>query len=838
MATDQTVASTAATTNETPAYQLDVQKLHSLPSEQQDLYLLTFSADLARHVAGLDSEAASAQQTHLKKELFQIINLASPAPTRVIRNNLGACLAGIFSKGNRKLLYESINDLVAILNAGKEKDIRTKHAAVHCLGALFEAAGDSAVSLSSVACSSIIKNLKTAQNHAGMRSAVYKALGGVVRGIGASVDETIAREAWKSARSAAASDKSLLVQVSACWCLEQFVAFTPYYDNSTDFEKLQTAVWKAMDSPSKPVRHAAASALSTVLVKAFSETPNKDIVLKIKKPKKAKKTGQDDDPTEEIERTASPAMQKPVTAVSFNLMEILRILSTRYTLPATSNRGRAAIAVCYKYILTSLGETVVESHYSQIARHLFSDILGHPAMIFHRHRQLVARKHVRIILQDILEAMLGETAQINAARFTINDILKDYPQSLKERPEPTKQTLTGALCALTSLIGRLGAAFGPLAEPCREALLQVLQHPSYTVQVHASRCFRAFVMACPQQLLPSVTICMNSVNRELGLLSGPKQSPRRCVGYANGLAAILSTSNQHPLYGSVDVYARVLSQATTLLKSSGSSNLRISSTQIQVAWVMIGGLMSLGPNFVKIHLSQLMLLWKNALTPPASRDELSKRNLLELSFLAHVRECALGSMMAFLHFNGRLLTSDVSKRLAILLQNTALFVSSLPAKKLSEDGAGRLSPALQLQDLELMVRRRIFQCYTSLLTSNSLAASEMAQQSNVLPLAVLSFADPDNYAPSSLSVSIASSAGNYESVWDVGDNSGFGVNGLRKGLELKPISYQHGDAQDSHWTSTDDSETIIDRTVSRVVCYWRASLIWSAPFANLRSMGT
>src|SRR3954454_22090196 len=90
--------------------ELDIPKLHALPSEQQDLYLLTFTSDLARHVDSLDGDGASAHQIYLKKEIFQIINLASPAPTRVIRNNLGRAIGGIFEKGDRKLLFESINE--------------------------------------------------------------------------------------------------------------------------------------------------------------------------------------------------------------------------------------------------------------------------------------------------------------------------------------------------------------------------------------------------------------------------------------------------------------------------------------------------------------------------------------------------------------------------------------------------------------------------------------------------------------------------------------------------------------------------------------------------------
>lgn len=796
-------------------YQLDVKKLHSLPSEQQDLYLLTFTSDLSRHVASLDADGASADQIWIKKELLQIVNLPSPAPTRVIRNNVGRAFASVFEKGSRKLLYESINDLVAIASAGKEKDLKAKHAAVHCLGAIFEAAGDSAISLSSLTCTTILRVLKVASAHAGLRSAVYRALGRVIRGIGDSVDEQVSRDIWKSARNAAPADKATLVQASACWCLEQMVKHTSYFDNSNDYEKLQAVVWKTIESASIPVRHAAASCLAAVLVKSYSELPNRELLAKSKKSKKSKKPGPIDEAEEENERPSTPMSQKPITALSFSLPELLKQLSVHYCRPITSNRARAGIAVCYKYILTDLGEGIVERYYPDIAKHFFNDLLSHQSLIYNRYRNLITRKFVRILMHHVVQNMLGESAQLNAARFIINDIIKDYPQAIKERPEPSKQALTAALGVLTALFKKLDAVVNDISELCREGLLQVVQHPSYAVQVHASRCMRAFVLACPHQLLPTVTICTNSVTRELSFLGTQKQGPRRCVGYANALAAVLSICNQEPLYGSVDVYSRVLTQATTLLKSSSNSDLRVSSTQVQVAWIMIGGLMSLGPNFVKIHLSQLLLLWKNAL--PLPLPNMNQRTTLELSFLAHVRECALASLMAFLQYNTKLLTSDVSKRLAALLQNTATFLGALPERKQSEDMGQRLSPALQLLDYDHMVRRRVFQCYTALITSSSLGPSEMALQSNILPLAVSSFADPERYGASSLSVSIASSAGAFESIWTVGDNFGFGVNGLTRGLDYEYTRFLSRKGE-KHWTTQNNPEAYIDTTLLSPIC--------------------
>lgn len=818
MAGPDTKAPAAMKEKETPVqdstqlspFQLDVNKLHALPSEQQGLYILTFTADLARHVDAISSEEVTLEQTALKKELFQIINLNSPAPTRVVRKNVGRCFYAILTKGSRKILYESINDLVAIVNAGKDKEIRTKHTAIYCLGVIFEGAGDSAISLSPLACNAILKLVKGAANDAGLRSSIFRAHGRIARGIAVAIDEEIGRSIWKLARNAAAGDKSLLVQASACWCMEQLVRTTPYFDNSNDFEKLQTALLKAMESSSTTVRHAAASCLSTELVKSHSAAPSKDAQPKTKKPKKSKKPVPGEELDEDLERASSPIPERPATALSFGLMDILKLLSTQYCKPATPNKARAAIAVCYVKIFKALGESVVEKQYGEIARHLLVDLLNYPGSQYNQYRQLMSRKFVRIILERVIGPMLGETAQLNACRFLLNDIIKDYPQSVKERPEPSKAVLAGAISALTSLMRCLDTAIGTIAEPCREGLLQVLQHPSFTVQIQASQSLRVFVLACPQQLLPAVTICMNSVSRELNLLSTPQQSRRRCIAYAHGLAAILSTSSQHPLYGSVDVYARVLQQATTLLKSSGSSDLRLSSCQLQVAWIMIGGLMSLGPNFVKIHLSQLMLLWRNALPKPVSREHISQRNMLELSYLSHVRECALGSIKAFLAYNQRLLTSDVSRRLLGMLENTISFLQSLPTKKTSEDPSNRLSAALQLQDYEVMVRRRVFECFSQLLSLSPPGSIEATAHSTILPMAVASFSDAEYDAPNALSAAIASAAGSFESIWDLGDNYGFGVSGRIRGLDLRnPIDGK----LERHWTSRSDEEAEIDQTL-------------------------
>jgi hypothetical protein len=211
------------------AVQLDFIKLAAITEEpQQQLYVLNFLSTIERLVERLDADGASAYQLFVQRELLKVIQLTAPAPTRLIRNVAGRCFSGIFGKGDRKLLFDSVNELVGIINAGKDKDVRVKHAAVHCLGEIFAAAGDSAISVSSFACGSLLKLLKNSGSNCGVRSSIFRALGKVFRLVGGMADESISKDIWKVARNAAAGDKAAVVQASALQVTSLNHAATPF----------------------------------------------------------------------------------------------------------------------------------------------------------------------------------------------------------------------------------------------------------------------------------------------------------------------------------------------------------------------------------------------------------------------------------------------------------------------------------------------------------------------------------------------------------------------------------------------------------------------------------
>lgn len=797
---------------------LDVEKLHSLPSEQQDLYLFTFSVELLDYIESLDIDDLSAKQEALNGQIFKILNLSSPVPSKAVRNQLGRSFARVLGKGNRKTLFETINKLVAVIGTGKgEKDIQNKHAAAYCLGEVYRAAGDSAINLSSLVGATLLRLLKPAQNHAGARAAVFCALAKVVEIIRGSLDETVARDIWKQARSVAVSDKGALVQARACMCLEQLVRHTTYFGNTSDFENLKTTIWRVSETSVIHTRHAAASSLAAALIKSYSENALSQNMPKPKRPKRPRtQSAVMEEAVEEIPRPESPSSAKKASVkLELSLSEILKQLSTQYVRSISNNKVRAMIAHCYVKIFRQFEPSTVETAYGQILDHFLTELLSNPSLSFDRHRLLLTRKFVHKILADCIGSnILGQSGRLTAARSIVNNVLKNYPRVIKEMIEPSKQALVGALDALAALMKSLGSAFRPLAESCREALVQVLAHPSYTVQVHAANALRIFVLECPQQLLSCASICMNCLHRELGQLASARQSPRCCIGYANGLAAVLGITPSQPLYSSLEICSRVLSIANDLLKSSSQADLRIASVQVRVAWILIGGLMALGPAFVKIHLSQFLLLWRNALPKPLNRENTAQRSSVEITYLAHVRECTLGSILLFLEFNSRLVTIDVAKRIATMLQNTNEFLDNFPNKKAFDDPSLKALASLPMRELVQMVRRRVLQCYSRLIAFSPGASGDILSQSNLVTAAVSLFAEPEAYSPSTLGSSIANTAGTFESIWDVADNSAFGLTGLVRGAIIAHLPGEHISAQERADEVSKDEVWGIDAAVS------------------------
>jgi HEAT repeat-containing protein 5 len=281
----------------------------------------------------------------------------------------------------------------------------------------------------------------------------------------------------------------------------------------------------------------------------------------------------------------------------------------------------------------------------------------------------------------------------------------------------------------------------------------------------------------------------------------PADLAPRAMGRAYALSALIAAVPDRPLYVSYDISTTVMDTAIGLLKRAGDHDVKVAEIEVQVAWTLIGSLMTLGASFVKMHLPQLLVLWRNALPKPTSKDSsVGERGEKEWLFLLQVRECALSAILSFLRNNPSkdVVTLDVARRIAALLTNTLNFINGFAsayaealrelqaAQMQQQQGGTSNNPAAMtfasaagratLADRENLLRRRILQCFTAL---GSSSATESSQPALVMA-AVGAIADPDNAVVSAnaTQAAIQASAGGFTSVWQSIDMYGFGVTSL------------------------------------------------------------
>lgn len=293
---------------------------------------------------------------------------------------------------------------------------------------------------------------------------------------------------------------------------------------------------------------------------------------------------------------------------------------------------------------------------------------------------------------------------------------------------------------------------------------------------------------------------------------------QKMIGHAYGLAALVSVIPRRPLYISYDLSAKVLDTAIQLLKRAGEHDITVSGVEIEAAWTCISSLMALGPNFVRAHLSQLLVLWRNALPKPTTKDtsHADARSKAEWSFLLRVRESALSAILNFLSHNSpTLVTLDVARRLSSLLSNALNFANAFVNQYRGElrESSAPIADEHTLSTQEAMLRRRIFQCFSALGISSLQDSTQIALLESTVNL----FAGVDGAIGSSAQAAIASSSGSFTSIWNSADGYAYGL------TSLDPVSADSvgltdpGSSEKPHLLSRDPTDVALDRLVSTFV---------------------
>ena len=676
---------------------------------------------------------------------------------------------------------------------GKTAEREVRVAALYILGEVFGALGQQIMSLFNDIINLTQKVLKHASHPVILRYHALLALQKTLNVAGKSLGDQAGKDLIKALRQGL-SDRAGAVVRACADCILAIVHHAQLVTARNEVENLVSPALKAIESADFVTKRALSRMLAGLLASTqIEQAPAAPAPTKKTTKKKKDGVADDDSDDEDIVPSAAAAAATAPRAM-MTPVGMLDQLSLPFLRSSTNRKTKAALLDVYATLFEMLGSVWVNSNYTVILKHLIDDLPNHSrGSSLSRADVLNVRTGVSLILRKLVgERMLGEQAQVLAIQEICVNYLKKWPAVMPDQQPPSKTTLSLALAEISGLLVQLGSVPPQVLDAAYDPLIRCLAHPSHSVQVQASWCLKTLCQVSPVHLSPTLAAVLELLNRDLTTLAngggsvGIGQLSKRANGHAKGLAALISVIPQRPLYTSFAISSKVLSLAIQLLKNSGNHDLNVSTVEISVAWTLVGSLTSLGPNFMRLHLPQLLILWRNSLPKPTSKDTApgpSTRSDAEWGFLLHVRECTLTSIFAFLLHNGSsLVTLDTARRLVALLSNTLAFVDGFAAQNphlLQEHTPGADRNTLSLLDREFLLRRRLFQCLTVL--AHNPAIEPM--QAGLIKTTIQAFADPDRYVGSSAQAAIAASAGNFTSVWEMADGYAFGVTSLQRDAE-------------------------------------------------------
>ncbi|XP_013206798.1 HEAT repeat-containing protein 5B [Microtus ochrogaster] len=621
----------------------------------------------------LDKVLVAANKTDVKEKqkklVEQLTGLISSSPGPPTRKLLAKNLAALYSIGDTYTVFQTLDKCNDIIRSKDDTAayLPTKLAAVACVGAFYEKMGRMLGSAFPETVNNLLKSLKSAESQG--RSEILMSLQKVLTGLGGAAASSH-RDIYKNARSLL-TDRSMAVRCAVAKCLLE-LQNEAVFMWTAELENIATLCFKALENSNYGVRVAVSKLLGTVMATALM-------------PKQA------------------TVMRQNVKRATFD--EVLELMATGFLrggsgflksggemlkVGGSVNREvRVGVTQAYVVFVTTLGGQWLERSFATFLSHVL-DLVSHPRATQTHVDAVYSRRCVSFILRATVGSLLGEKAQIAAAKEICQAIGKQMKAVEAVVNDTSSENKSGAadiaasqhvmVCALQelgSLVQSLSATASPLIQEASIGLLEivtsVLLHPSMAARLAAAWCLRCVAVALPFQVTPFLDRCAERLNNL-------KTSPEAVSGYSFAMAALLGGVHQCPLGIPHAKGKMVVSIAEDLLRTA-AQNSRLSLQRTQAGWLLLGALMTLGPSVVRYHLPKMLLLWRNVF--PRSLKELEAEKARGDSFTWQVtlegRAGALCAMRSFVAHCPELLTEDAIRKLMTPIECAMTMMSHIPS---------------------------------------------------------------------------------------------------------------------------------------------------------------
>ncbi|XP_077093699.1 HEAT repeat-containing protein 5B [Siphateles boraxobius] len=620
----------------------------------------------------LDKVLIAANKVDVKEKQKQLVEqltgLISSSPGPPTRKLLSKNLAVLYSIGDTFTVFQTLDRCNDIIRSKDDTAayLPTKLAAVECVGAFYERMGRMLGSSFPETINNLLKALKSAEAQG--RGEILLSLQKVLSGLGGAA-ASCHRDIYKNTRSML-TDRSMAVRCAVAKCLLE-LQNEAVFIWTTELENVATLCFKALEGSTYGVRVAVSSLLGTAMATAL--VPKQATVMR-QNVKRAT--------LEEVLELMSTGFLRGGSGFLKSGGEMLKGASV-------SREVRVGVTQAYVVFVTTLGGQWLERNFAVFLSHLL-ELVAHPRATQTHVEAVYSRRCVSFALRATLGGLLGEKAQIAAAKEICLAISKQMRAVEAVVNDPSSESRAGAadvsasqhvmVCALKelgSLVQSLSTTASPLIlEPSvgfLETVTSVLLHPSMAARLSAAWCLRCVSVALPHQLTPLLDRCAECINNL-------KNSPEAVSGYSFAMAALLGGVHQCPLGIPHSKGKMVVSIAEDLLRSA-AQNSRLSLQRTQAGWLLLGALMTLGPSLVRYHLPKMLLLWRNVF--PRSQKELEAEKARGDSFSWQVmlegRSGALCAMRSFVAHCPELLTEDVIRRLMTPIECAMTMMSHVPA---------------------------------------------------------------------------------------------------------------------------------------------------------------
>ncbi|XP_048340337.1 HEAT repeat-containing protein 5B isoform X2 [Sphaerodactylus townsendi] len=621
----------------------------------------------------LDKVLVAANKTDVKEKqkklVEQLTGLISSSPGPPTRKLLAKNLAALYSIGDTFTVFQTLDKCNDIIKSKDDTSayLPTKLTAVACVGAFYEKMGRMLGSSFPETVNNLLKSLKSAESQG--RSEILMSLQKVLSGLGGAA-ASCHRDIYKYARSLL-TDRSMAVRCAVAKCLLE-LQNEAVFMWTTELENVATLCFKALENSNYGVRVAVSKLLGTVMATAL--IPKQAAVMR-----------------QNVKRaTLEEVLELMATGFLRGGSGFLKSGGEMLKVGGSVNREvRVGVTQAYVVFVTTLGGQWLERNFATFLSHVL-DLVSHPRATQTHVEAVYSRRCVSFILRATVGSLLGEKAQIAAAKDICQAIGKQMKAVEAVVNDANIENKSGAadvaasqhvmVCALQelgSLVQSLNATASPLIQEPSTGLLEtvtsVLLHPSMAARLAAAWCLRCVAVALPFQLTPFLDRCAERLNNL-------KTSPEAVSGYSFAMAALLGGVHQCPLGIPHAKGKMVVSIAEDLLRTA-AQNSRLSLQRTQAGWLLLGALMTLGPSVVRYHLPKMLLLWRNVF--PRSLKELEAEKARGDSFTWQVtlegRAGALCAMRSFVAHCPELLTEDVIRKLMTPIECAMTMMSHIPS---------------------------------------------------------------------------------------------------------------------------------------------------------------